>query len=72
MMLTLWEPCSVFKTIEPSTDYNVHIIRDRNGNGRWDTGNYDKKEQPELTFSTTLNELKPNWDLEAKVVLPKE
>lgn len=62
----------LFETIKPSTDYNVHIIRDRNGNGRWDTGNYDRKEQPELTFSSQLNELKPNWDVEATVVVPKE
>ena len=28
-------------------DYQIRFVKDRNGNGRWDTGNYLEKRQPE-------------------------
>lgn len=60
------------KPASPPDTYTVNIIRDSNGNGRWDTGNYEQKTQPEKIFTTSLKELKPNWDIESTVILPKE
>lgn len=36
-----------FNYLEPK-EYSFRIIFDKNGNGRWDTGNYLKKIQPEV------------------------
>ncbi len=45
--------------------YVFKAIQDRNGNGKWDTGNYLQKKQPEkiFYFSKTI-ELKTNWTVE--------
>lgn len=53
-----------FLNINPG-EYYARIIIDRNGNGIWDTGNFDKKQQPEEVyyFSKPLK-LKKNWDVE--------
>jgi hypothetical protein len=55
-------------TLSPSF-YKIQIVTDRNRNGRWDSGNYYEKRQPELIFAKKLDELKPNWTLEAEVEL---
>jgi hypothetical protein len=47
--------------------YALKIITDSNRNGRWDSGNYYEKRQPEPIFSKKLEELKPNWTLETEV-----
>ena len=44
--------------------YSLEVIRDENGNGRWDPGNYDAKRQSESTFTKELEKLRENWDLE--------
>jgi len=43
----------------------LKVIFDRNGNGRWDTGDYLKKQQPErvMYFPKTI-EIRANWDQE--------
>lgn len=45
--------------------YYARIVIDRNGNGEYDTGNYDEKRQPEETYyyPSAIN-LKKNWDVE--------
>jgi uncharacterized protein (DUF2141 family) len=45
--------------------YNARMILDTNRNGRWDTGRYLRRQQPErvLVFSKDLN-LKANWEVE--------
>lgn len=45
--------------------YYARIVIDRNGNGKYDTGNYDLRLQPEETFyyPGAIN-LKKNWDIE--------
>lgn len=53
-------------TIDVGT-YTVRIIRDDNRNGRWDPGNYDKKLQAEPIQIQQIEQLRANWDLEAKV-----
>lgn len=50
--------------IKPAT-YTAHLTEDWNGNGRWDTGNYDEYRQPEPIYRYTLEQLRVNWDLEA-------
>lgn len=53
-----------FEYLQPSK-YNVKVIYDSNNNGRWDSGNFSKKLQPEkvLYFNTELN-IRTNWDME--------
>lgn len=49
----------------PPGKYKLKAINDRNGNGRWDTGNYKLKIQPEevIYFPKTI-EIRGNWDVE--------
>lgn len=56
----------VFKSIATGK-YSVRMIQDTNGNGRWDTGNYDNLSQPEPLFTRTLEELRAGWELIATV-----
>ena len=51
----------------PPGKYSVKVIEDLNGNGRWDSGDYHKKLQPERISTVTLEELKANWDVAADV-----
>jgi hypothetical protein len=48
-------------------NYKIKVIKDQNGNGKWDSGNYDKKLQPEqiLFFDKTLS-VRGFWELEEK------
>ncbi len=57
-----------FKTLPPGS-YAIKIIVDANGNGRWDTGNYNTKAQPETIFLKKLDNLRANWELEATLAL---
>lgn len=48
----------------PAT-YQVRCIRDVNGNGKWDTGNWEQKTQPEEVVRFDIkSKLRPNWDIE--------
>ena len=57
-----------FPALFPAT-YSVRIIQDNNANGRWDTGDYFKKRQPESIYSQNLEAVRPNWTVEATVTL---
>ncbi len=48
--------------------YKFMVIEDENKNGEWDTGNFEKKIQPEniYTYQDTY-ELKGGWDLDVEV-----
>ena len=50
--------------------YKVVAIEDTNGNGKWDTGNFKKRTQPEkiITFKDTYT-LKGGWDLDMEIKL---
>ncbi len=49
--------------IEPG-NYIVKIIRDSNGNGKWDTGNYMKNIQPEkVYYYPSPITIKAGWDI---------
>jgi len=54
----------------PAGTYKVIAIDDVNGNGKWDTGNFKTKTQPEriITFKDTYT-LKGGWDLDIEVHL---
>lgn len=48
-----------------SGEYYIRLIVDRNGNGKWDTGNYDRGEQPEEVFYFPKPiTVKAKWDME--------
>ncbi|MBN1157998.1 MAG: Ig-like domain-containing protein [Bacteroidales bacterium] len=50
--------------LAPGT-YSLKAIHDRNQNGKWDTGNYFKRIQPEAVFYyKTMTETRSNWDYE--------
>jgi hypothetical protein len=59
-----------FANLDPNR-YRVKFIRDDNGNGKWDTGNYLKHLQPEaISFYAETILVRANWDIEQIVSLP--
>lgn len=46
-------------------NYKIKVVKDRNNNGRWDTGNYEQKFQPEeiFFFDKPIN-IRGYWDIE--------
>lgn len=68
---------SISKRIEfeqlPPGDYELRMIVDRNGNGKWDTGNYGNKTQPEkVIYHSQSVTIKSNWDMEIKWEINKQ
>ena len=58
-----------FNALEPAT-YRVRIIFDENGNGKWDTGSYLQKKQPErVLYYPEAIEVRANWELEQSFIL---
>jgi len=55
----------------PPRKYFVRIIYDDNKNGRWDTGYYWDRRQPEETFyAKEPIDLRANWDINQDIILP--
>ena len=55
--------------IQPG-DYEVAILFDTNNNGKWNTGNYWKKIQPERVVSRKESfNIRANWDNELTIDL---
>ena len=53
--------------------YTIKVIFDTNKNGKWDTGDYLKKIQPEkILFHTGTTEVRANWDVDVNWNLPDE
>lgn len=53
---------AVFKFVNPG-EYYARVVIDSNGNGQWDTGNYDKHLQPEEVYYYPGSiEVKFNWE----------
>lgn len=51
--------------------YRLKFIRDLNANGKWDSGNYLKKIQPEsIEFYNEPILVRGNWDIEFQMTLP--
>jgi hypothetical protein len=58
-----WEVVAEFYYLKPEK-YYMRLIVDRNGNGKWDTGCYDKDEQAEeVYYYPDVIECKAKWDL---------
>ncbi|MEM9022661.1 MAG: Ig-like domain-containing domain, partial [Bacteroidota bacterium] len=54
----------IYQFLRPGK-YKIKLLYDRNGNGRWDTGKYGTKRQPEkVLFYSGEIEIRANWDLE--------
>lgn len=52
-----------FDNLSPSK-YYIRVIYDTNKNGKWDTGNYLKKIQPErISYSKEMIDVRANWDI---------
>lgn len=57
------------KFVNPG-EYDIRILYDANNNGKWDTGNYSKKLQPEKAITLTLKlGVKADWDNERDIKL---
>ena len=55
---------AALENIEPGTFY-ARLFVDRNGNGKWDTGNYAQHRQPEETYYYPKKlRLRKNWDID--------
>lgn len=58
-----------FENMRPD-QYSFKIIEDLNKNRVWDTGDYDKKIQPERIFIEKPSEaLRADWDLEKEIIV---
>ncbi|MEE1961380.1 Ig-like domain-containing protein [Allomuricauda taeanensis] len=58
-----------FNSLEPS-NYVARVIFDENGNGKWDTGSYLNKVQPErISYYPGLIEIRANWEKEENFIL---
>jgi hypothetical protein len=54
-----------FYFLAPNSKYYVRLFEDRNGNGKWDTGNYSKGLQPEAVYYfPKVWEMKANFEFE--------
>ncbi len=61
----------IFPYLNPG-DYRVKFIHDMNGNGRWDTGDYLEKRQPEpVEFLPGSVTVRSNWDHDVTMELKK-
>lgn len=61
-----------FKFLPPG-DYMFRFIKDKNGNKKWDTGNYLNKIQPEwVYYSPDTIELRANWDVNQQLKIPSD
>ena len=57
----------------PTAKYRVRVVYDDNKNNEWDTGSVRLRKQPEHIWKYDKElTLRPNWDLEEKVVIPKD
>jgi len=58
-----------YKHLLPGT-YRIRVVEDRNRNGKWDTGNYRKKKQPEHIFIIDKEiTIRGFWDIEEDIEL---
>ena len=53
-----------FEKLQPIA-FTLQLVEDRNGNGRWDPGDYYARRQPEQVFIRKLEALRANWEVEA-------
>lgn len=56
----------------PPGKYSIQVVIDLNNNGKWDSGNYDEKRQPEPFLLKDVEQLRANWEVEANIDLSAE
>jgi uncharacterized protein (DUF2141 family) len=55
-------------SLMPPGEYELRILFDQNNNGKWDTGNYKEKRQPEKTICLPEKlRIKANWENEKEL-----
>lgn len=72
-ILSKKEETIFYDYLYPSS-YKLKIIFDKNANGKWDTGNFLKKQQPEkVIYNVEAVNIRSNWDLELdwNIIEPK-
>nr|WP_299340212.1 Ig-like domain-containing protein [Allomuricauda sp.] len=58
-----------FNNLDPAK-YMVRVIFDTNENGKWDTGNWIKKIQPEkISYYPDVIDVRANWELEQQFII---
>lgn len=58
-----------FNNLDPAK-YSVRVIFDDNGNGKWDTGSYLNKIQPEkVSYYPDVIDVRANWELEQNFII---
>jgi hypothetical protein len=63
--LLLEETAEVFYPLLEKGEYKVKVIFDLDGNGKWTTGDFESKRQPEpVSYYPAVIEVKVQWDLE--------
>ncbi|WP_025742471.1 Ig-like domain-containing protein [Aquimarina pacifica] len=63
------EQSLIFDHLNPG-DYNLRVIFDTNKNGKWDTGNFLKRLQPEkISYYPKVISVRANWDLKETFIL---
>lgn len=59
----------IFKYLTPK-EYTIRIIYDINNNGKWDTGNFLKKIQPEkVEYFPEIQKVRANWSLNSNITI---
>ncbi len=57
-----------FKAVPPG-EYQIRVLIDENGNGKWDPGNVRKRMEPEpVLFSQGTTVLKANWEVKDIII----
>ena len=55
---------ALFRFLKPDT-YYLRMYRDDNGDGKWTTGSWEDKRQPEKVYTNSMKiQTKSNWDFE--------
>lgn len=58
------KPSQVSFDVLPPKNYVIRAILDQNNNGKWDTGNFLNKKQPEIIkYFNKVLEVRANWDV---------
>ena len=62
----------VFPYLKPR-EYKIRIIYDTNKNGKWDSGNFLEKIQPELVeYFPEIQKVRPNWSLNPTISINQQ
>ena len=62
-------PSTIQFTEVPPGEYHFEIILDENSNGKWDTGSYEERKQPELIDAySKKTKVRPNWDIDVQLI----